>query len=199
MSEKDFRRIVLGEITESPNEAGGQTLTLSPAFSSPEVNYNDEENVKVAAAQALKTANALYSLVHEKCDTSKSASETDNIELFISLSALACEIYMKARLYDQGRNNGKKITGHKLHDLLQNLSDEDIATIIQKIPNIEIRIHGIENAFVDLRYVFELNAFEEEYLLIFDLMEVLHDICAEMKPCNMHILRQAEGTVVIGE
>lgn len=197
MYEKNLKREVVGKITEEPNNAGGITLIIGGGFSSPKAKYDDEKNVKMIAAQALKTANALYSLVHEKYDMSKSAAENDNIELLISLAALACEIYMKARLYDQDRNNGKRISGHKLRELMHELSNEDVATITQQIPNIETRICAIENAFVDLRYVFELNAFDKEYLLIFDLMESLHDICTEIEPCDMHVLRMNSGTICI--
>ena len=196
MPSKGYGRAFVKAIEETANEAGGTTITITSAFESSEVDFGNEQNVKVMSTCAIQTADGLYSLVHEKCNMDTPLSQGNaNLSIFISLSALACEIYMKALLYYQNRHNGDKIKKHKLDELLKMLSSDEQSRIIERVPQLDKELSTVSDAFVELRYVFEINAFNKEYLLIFDLMNVLHDICAELKPYKVAILEYGPGIV----
>lgn len=197
MTNKSYGRAILGKVFEEPNDAGGVSLRFSSAFDSPEVDFSNDLNVKVMATQALKTADGLASLVHKNRDSKRPVSDNDNFELLISLCALACEIYMKAIVYYHNAHGGDKIRKHKLNELMTMLPDEEKNRIRAKIPNINERLPAISDAFVELRYVFELNAFNKEYLLVFDLMDELYDICLKIERYKMPILKYESGIIRI--
>ncbi len=198
MTNKEYGRAFVDAIESTANEAGGTTITIKNSFESPKVDFSNEQNVKVMATYAIKTADGLYSLVHEKCNTERPLSnENTNIAMYISLGALASEIYLKALLYYQNRHNGARINKHKLDVLLKMLSFDEYTRIAKQVPELDERISSVSDAFVELRYVFEINAFSKEYLLIFDLMNVLHDICAELKPYKTAVLEYGSGIVRI--
>ena len=194
----NYGQALLGRIKEEPNTAGGVTLVLDGAFKSNEVDYTDDENVKVMATCAINTANGLYSLIHENCNISKPLEESNtNIIMFISLAALASEIYFKAIIYYHYKHNGKCIKEHHLDKLYRVIPDEERMTISTIIPGIEEYLCNIANAYADLRYVFELNAFNKEYLVIFDLMDILHSITEEYETMDYPLLRYSSSIIRI--
>ena len=194
----NYGQALLGRIKEEPNTAGGVTLVLDGAFKSNEVDYTDDENVKVMATCAINTANGLYSLIHENCNISKPLEESNtNIIMFISLAALASEIYFKAIIYYHNKHNGKCIKEHHLDKLYRVIPDEERMTISTIIPGIEEYLCNIANAYADLRYVFELNAFNNEYLVIFDLMDILHSITEEYETVDYPLLRYSSSIIRI--
>ena len=196
MTNKNYGRAFINAIQETDNSAGGKAVTILGAFNSAEGNFSDEENLKVIATYAIKTADALFSLVHEKCDIDNPLAEKNqNIEMYISMSVLACEVYMKAMLYFHNRHNGKKIKKHELDYLFGKLSDDEKERLIDKVPGIKEKISNISKAFEELRYVFELNAFNKEYLLVFDLMDALHDMCSELPKHEMGVLKYSSGII----
>ena len=198
MSDKSFGRALLGPPIEIPNDAGGVALKFEAAFDSARVDLSNEENTKVMATNAIAIADSLHSLVHEYCDTNNPISTCGiRIEVLISLGALSSEIYMKAILYSLGDHNGKKIYEHRLNELYSWLPEDVKQRLKGSIPELEGSLVEISKAYEEMRYVFEFNAFNKEYLLVFDLMDALHEYCLNLPIVEMPIMTYGGGIVRI--
>lgn len=161
------------------------------------VNYTDEESVKMLATSAVHTADGFYDLIKGNCDTSKpDPSKIPHMEMYLALSGLVCEIYMKAIIYHENIHGEKQVKGHKLDDLFEKLPDTIQGTIMSKISNIKTILPAISDMFTTLRYDFELNHIRGNYLIIFKLMEKLRTIAHTYSQKNPGSVKSANGVVV---
>ncbi len=156
-------------------ERKGKSLNIKGAEPLPqEIDYNNDESVKIMATKAIKTADGLYSLIKNNCDTSNPGiSSDDRLEMYLALTGLACEIYMKSIIYFENRHDGNKCRGHKLNDLFELMPDAHKDAIKERIKNIEIILPTVGDVFKALRYDYELNHIQGDYLILFDLMDEL--------------------------
>lgn len=176
MISKEFSK---HQIKEFEIERKGSGLYIKGAHPLPEeIDYNDDDSVKTMASKAAKTADGFYSLIKNNCNTENpSVSSNARLEMYLALAGLVCEIYMKSIIYFENRHGCKQCRGHKLNELFALMPDSHKNELIHGINGIESILPDIGNAFESLRYDYELNHIQGNYLLLFDLMEVLHSIC----------------------
>ena len=147
---------------------------LGADFFSSKMDYSDEERIKILATKAVHTANGLADLVNNNCNIQKPNSSPEaHLEMYLSLAALACEIYMKSVIYNENLHNGEQVRGHYLDELFKRLPEAVQITLQRKFINIEETLTPIRDMFEKLRYDFEQFHIQGEYLVIFQLMEEL--------------------------
>lgn len=197
MQSYSYGRALVGAIKEEQNAAGGTTVKLDGAFKSADVDYNDINNVRVMATYAIKTANGIADLICEKIDMSNPLSQNDNLELYIALAALAAEIYMKAMIYYDNKHNGKCIKMHNLFNLYKKLPKTSRESLEKEVPEIPMYLDSISKAFEEMRYAFELNSFNKDYLFVFKLLEALKEHTQQYDMYELPLLKYAGGTLLV--
>lgn len=195
MNENRYGRAIVGNITQEDNNAGGITLNIESAYSSPEADFNDRGNLQTVAANAVRTADGLYHLVIEQYDSNLQV-KPDHFEMYIALSCLACEIYMKSIIYFMQSNPCAQIKKHKLNELFDMLPDQIKERLKSRFTDIQNYILEVSDYFTTFRYDFELNAFNAN-LFTFDLMEELHQIAHEYQMPSMPELFYSNGIIEI--
>lgn len=175
----------------------GSTLVIdSVNFLPQNVDYNDSNSVKMLATSAVHTADGFYDLVKQNCNTSNPDISYDaHLEMYLALSGLACEIYMKAIIYHENLHGGKQARGHKLDDLFTQLPVSVQGVVSSKINNIATILPAIKDMFTTLRYDFEQNHIRGDYLAVFDLMEELRTIAHTYPKKKPGAVKFANGTL----
>lgn len=192
MSSKEFSKQLIREYNM---EVDGSALHINDAHPLPEeIDYNNNDSVNILATKAFQTADGFYHLIKNNCNISEpSASADARLEMYLALAGLACEIYMKCIIYFEKRPGGKQCKGHKLNGLFLLLPDAYRDEIKQRIKGIEVELPKIGDVFETLRYDYELNRIQGNYLLVFDLMELLHAICDSFPKRIVGEIRYANG------
>ncbi len=97
---KDTIAHVEGEtlVIDGPAHLDEGTLVFDTGnFLPQDVDYSDSDSVKKLATSAVHTADGFYGLVKQCCNTlDLDISSDSHPEMYLALSGLACEIYMKA-------------------------------------------------------------------------------------------------------
>lgn len=163
---------------DGPAHLDGSTLVIdSVNFLPQEVDYTDNDSVKMLTTSAVHTADGFYDLVKRNCNISDPDICHDaHLEMYLALSGLACEIYMKAIIYHENLHGGKQARGHKLDELFIQLPASVQGVVNSKINNIVATLPTIKDMFTTLRYDFEQNHIQGDYLVVFRLMEELRTI-----------------------
>ena len=193
----DSREFSKHLIREYDIEMKDGTLHINDAHPLPEeIDYTDDDSVDILATKAFFTADGFYHLIKNNCNvTEPSISSNARLEMYLALSGLACEIYMKCIIYYEKQHGGKQCRGHKLNELFPLLPENYKKTIKQRIKGIETVLPEVGDAFESLRYDYELNHIQGTYLLLFDLMEELHVICGGFPKRIIGEMRYANGTL----
>ena len=184
-------------VIDGPAHMDGSTLVIDPVnFLPQDVDYTDSDSVKVLATSAVHTADGFYDLVKRNCNTSDPDISYDaHLEMYLALSSLACEIYMKAIIYHENLHGGKQARGHKLDDLFTQLPVTVQGVVSSKINNIVAMLPTIKDMFTTLRYDFEQNHIRGDYLAVFDLMEELRTIAHTYQQKKPGAVKFANGTL----
>lgn len=197
MGTSAFGSAYIDEVRETPNKAGGNTLTLYPAFATDKVQWNDAKNVIIAASKALAMADDFHDLVQENCNFEDPIISNRSIEIYIAIAAFACELYLKSLIYLDGRHGGKEIRCHDLCKLIDSLPSEIRKSLYALNQSFENGLAPLAESFTEMRYAFEFNAFNKEYLLIFDLMNALQSISESCERTSLPTLRYSGAKVVV--
>jgi hypothetical protein len=165
-------------VFDGPALLEGGTLVIDEVNFLPQnVDYTDNDSVKMLATSAVYTADGFCDLVKQNCNTTDpDISHGAHLEMYLALAGLACEIYMKAIIYHENLHGGKQARGHKLDDLFGQLPSAMQGAISSKISNIAATLPAIKDMFTTLRYDFEQNQIKGDYLIVFELMEELKTI-----------------------
>ena len=165
-------------VIDGSTHLDGSTLVIDAVNFLPQnVDYTDSDSVKMLATSAVHTANGFYDLVKKNCNTpNPDISHDAHLEMYLALSGLACEIYMKAIIYHENLHGGMQVRGHKLDDLFAQLPTLVQGAISSKINNIATTLPAIRDMFTTLRYDFEQNHIQGDYLVVFKFMEELRMI-----------------------
>ena len=184
-------------VIDGPAHLDGGTLVIDAVnFLPQDVDYTDSDSVKVLATSAVHTADGFYDLVKRNCNTSDpDISYDSHLEMYLALSSLACEIYMKAIIYHENLHGGKQARGHKLDDLFTQLPVTVQGAVSSKINNIVATLPTIKDMFTTLRYDFEQNHIRGDYLAVFDLMEELRTIAHTYPQKKPGAVKFANGTL----
>ena len=110
----------------------------------------------------------------------------------VTVSAVACEIYLKMLITNKLGKLPPK--GHKLKKLYEQLTEEQKKHIedefnkwIEDRSDFETEIAQIDNSFLEWRYLYEKGWIEDTRIThirigsIVKLMEILHDMCHSLK------------------
>lgn len=197
MSSNSFGFGYVGVVTETPNEAGGTTLTIDNAFTSDKVDWSNEDNVKIAASKAMKMAEGFYDLIQRNCNFEDPVFSNENIEILIAIGAFACELFLKSIVYMENGHGGKEIRSHNLHDLIDMLATETKNKLYSYNADFDSKVVELADTFTEMRYMFEFNAFNKEYLLIFDLLDALKSISKDYRKTEMAVIRYSGGMIKI--
>lgn len=184
-------------VIDGPAHLDGGTLVIDAVnFLPQDVDYTDSDSVKVLATSAVHTADGFYDLVKRNCNTSDPDISYDaHLEMYLALSSLACEIYMKAIIYHENLHGGSQARGHKLDDLFTQLPVTVQGAVSSKINNIVATLPKIKDMFTTLRYDFEQNHIRGDYLAVFDLMEELRTIAHTYPQKKPGAVKFANGTL----
>jgi len=184
-------------VIDGPAHLDGSTLVIDAVnFLPQKVDYTDSNSVKILATSAVHTADGIYILVKQNCNTSHPDISYDaHLEMYLALSGLACEIYMKAILYHENLHGGKKVRGHDLDDLFTQLPVSVQGVVSSKLNNIATILPAIKDMFSTLRYDFEQNHIRGDYLVVFGLMEELRAIAHTYSQKKAGAVKFANGTL----
>lgn len=184
-------------VIDEPAHLDGSTLVIdSVNFLPQEVDYSDNDSVKMLATSAVHTADGFYDLVKQNCNTSDpDISHNAHLEMYLAISGLACEIYMKAIIYHENLHGGKQSRGHKLDDLFSQLPISVQGTVNSKIDNIVTTLPTINDMFTTLRYDFEQNYIQGNYLVVFRFMDELRAIAHTYPQKKTGTVKFADGTL----
>lgn len=161
-----------------------------------DIDYTDSDSVKVLATSAVHTADGFYDLVKRNCNISDpDISHDAHLEMYLALSGLACEIYMKAIIYHENLHGGKQARGHKLDELFTQLPASVQGVVNSKINNIVATLPTIKDMFTTLRYDFEQNHIQGDYLVVFRFMEELRTIAHTYPQKKTGAVKFANGTL----
>ena len=165
-------------VIDGPAHIDGGTLVIDEANFRPQaVDYTDNNCVKMLATSAVHTADGFFDLIKHNCNISDpDISHGAHLEMYLALAGLACEIYMKAIIYHENLHGGKQARGHKLDDLFGQLPVSVQVVISNNLNNIVAILPAINDMFTTLRYDFEQNHINGDYLAVFELMEELRAI-----------------------
>lgn len=177
----------------------GSTLVIDSAnFLPQEVDYTDNDSVKILATSAVHTADGFCNLINQNCNTiDPDISHDAHLEMYLALSGLACEIYMKAIIYHENLHGGKQVRGHKLDELFTLLPISVQGVVSSKITSITATLPAIKDMFTTLRYNFEQNRIQGDYLVVFRLMEELKTIAHTYPQRKAGAVKFANGTLAI--
>ena len=153
-----YGRATIGEVTTEPNDAGGNTVSLTSAFSGERVDFSDPENIRIAAQNAIRTADGFSDLVSNNINPDD-LSKISHVEMYLALSCLACEIYMKSIIYYEMKDDFKQIRGHKLTDLFTMMPTSKRDQLSAKYTELSELLTEVSDYFEKYRYDFELNAY----------------------------------------
>ena len=194
MGKNEYRRDgVKGFMTR---QEGSRLIIEGAVFLSDNMNYSDDESVKYMATKAIHTADGLYDLVKMNCDTKKPDSAPEShLEMYLSLAALVCEIYMKSIIYNEDSHNGQQVKKHFLDELFGMLPSNIQLRIEEKIESIGLILPSIKKTFETLRYNFELNHVQGDYLILFEFMEILKEISHSYPLKEMGSISEANGVL----
>ena len=186
-------------VIDGPAHMDESTLVIdSVNFLPQEVDYTDNDSVKMLATSAIHTADGFYDLVKQNCNTTDpDISHEAHLEMYLALSGLACEIYMKAIIYHENLHGGKQVRGHKLDDLFSQLPIGVQGAVSSKIDNIATTLPAIKDMFTTLRYDFEQNRIQGNYLVVFGFMEELRTISHTYPQKKAGAVKFANGTLAI--
>lgn len=186
-------------VIDAPAHLAGSTLVIDSAnFLPQEVDYTDNDSVKMLATSAVHTADGFYDLVKQNCNTSDpDISHSAHLEMYLALSGLACEIYMKAIIYHENLHGRKQARGHKVDDLFTQLPISVQRAVSRKINNVVAILPAIKDMFTTLRYDFEQNHIRGDYLAVFELMEELRTIAHTYPQKKPGAVKYANGTLAI--
>ncbi len=122
----------------------------------------------------------------------KAAIEFAITQPLVTVSAVACEIYLKMLITNKLGKLPPK--GHKLKKLYEQLTEEQKKHIedefnkwIEDRSDFETEIAQIDNSFLEWRYLYEKGWIEDTSIThirigsIVKLMEILHDMCHSLK------------------
>ena len=184
-------------VIDGPAHLDGGTLVIDTVnFLPQDVDYTDSDSVKMLATSAVHTADGFYDLVKQNCNTSDpDISYAAHLEMYLAISGLACEIYMKAIIYHENLHGGKQARGHKLDDLFTQLPIPVQGAISSKINNIITILPAIKDMFTTLRYDFEQNHIQGDYLVVFRFMEELRAIAHTYPQKKAGAVKFANGTL----
>lgn len=184
-------------VIDGPAHLDGGTLVIDTVnFLPQEVDYTDGNSVKILATSAVHTADGFYDLMKKSCNTSDPDISYDaHLEMFLALSGLACEIYMKAIIYHENLHGGKQVRGHKLDELFSQLPFSVQGMVDSKINNIAAILPAIKDMFTTLRYDFEQNHIQGDYLVVFRLMEELRAQAHTYPQKKPGAVKSANGTL----
>lgn len=177
----------------------GDTLYIKGASFLPQkIDYADNDSVKIVASNAANTADGIYDLIKNNCDTQNpDISSKAHIEMYLALAGLTCEIYMKSIIYNENLHGGTIYKGHKLDELFKTIPNTIQDKIRAKIPNIDTVLSAVGNLFTILRYDFEQNHIQGDYFIVFDLMEELKTISDSYPKKTIGSMRSANGVLFI--
>ena len=196
MGNNDYRRDMVKEIIV--RQEGDTLHILGAEYFPSKMDYSDEERIKILATKAVHTANGLADLVNNNCDIQNPDSSPEvHLEMYLSLAALTCEIYMKSIIYNENLHNGEQVWGHYLDELFEKLPDAVKDELIQKYPTIQTTLHEIRDVFERLRYDFEQFHIQGDYLLVFQLMEELKNISNRYPKKESGLISFANGVMHI--
>ena len=186
-------------VIDGPAHMDVSTLVIdSVNFLPQEVDYTDNDSVKMLATSAIHTADGFYDLVKQNCNTTDpDISHEAHLEMYLALSGLACEIYMKAIIYHENLHGGKQVRGHKLDDLFSQLPIGVQGAVSSKIDNIATTLPAIKDMFTTLRYDFEQNRIQGNYLVVFGFMEELRTIAHTYPQKKAGAVKFENGTLAI--
>lgn len=184
-------------VIDGPAHLDGSTLVFDTVnFLPQDVDYTDSNSMKILATSAVHTADGFYDLVKQNCNTSNPNISYDaHLEMYLAISGLACEIYMKAIIYHENLHGGKQARGHRLDDLFTQLPVTVQETINSKINNIVTILPTIKDMFTTLRYDFEQNHIRGDYLIVFRFMEELRVIAHTYPQKKIGAVKFANGTL----
>ena len=184
-------------VSDGSSHVNGSTLVIdSVKFLPQEVDYTDNDSVKILATSAVHTADGFYDLVKQNCNIcDPDLSNEAHLEMYLALSGLACEIYMKAIIYHENLHGAKQARGHKLDDLFSQLPVLVQGAISGKINNISTILPTIKDMFTTLRYDFEQNCIKGDYLVVFNFMEELRAIAHTYPQKKAGAVKCANGTI----
>lgn len=180
-------------------EQKGNTLYIKGAYFLPqEIDYSDQDSIKILATNAVHTANGFYDLIKTNCDIQNpEISSKAHLEMYLALAGLACEIYMKSIIYNENLHNSKKMKGHKLDELFSMLPIDVQNNLKTQFSNIGTILPSVGDLFMTLRYDFELNQIQGDYFIIFDLMEALSNISNSYPKKTTGSIRAANGILCL--
>lgn len=186
-------------VIDGPAHMDGSTLVIdSVNFLPQEVDYTDNDSVKILATSAVHTADGFCNLVKLNCNISEpDISHDAHLEMYLALSGLACEIYMKAIIYHENLHGGKQVRGHKLDELFTILPISVQGVVSSTITSITATLPAIKDMFTTLRYDFEQNRIQGDYLVVFRLMEELKAIAHTYPQQKAGAVKFANGTLAI--
>lgn len=186
-------------LIEGTTHMEGEELIFDDINFLPEtIDYNDSDSIEMMATSAIHTADGFYDLVKANCNiTNPDISSSAHLEIYLALSGLACEIYMKAIIYFENLHNGKQVRGHKLDELFNKLPQAVQSGIIGKVNNIKGILPNISDIFTRLRYDFEQNRISGDYLLVFELMEELKTVAYTYPQKACGVMKYAKGCLLL--
>ena len=184
-------------VIDASSHLDGGTLVIDDEnFLPHDVDYSDSDSVKMLATSAVHTADGFYDLIQQRCRTANlDISHDAHPEMYLALSGLACEIYMKAIIYHENLHGGKQARGHKLDDLFSKLPISVQDAVSKKIDDIVTTLPAIRDMFETLRYDFELNHIQGDYLIVFRFMEELRTIAHTYPQKKPGAIKFANGVV----
>lgn len=184
-------------VINGPAHLDGGTLVIDAVNFLPQaVDYTDSDSVKVLATSAVHTADGFYDLVKRNCNTADpDISHNAHLEMYLALSGLACEIYMKAIIYHENLHGGKQARGHRLDELFILLPVSVQGVVCSKINSITATLPVIKDMFTTLRYDFEQNHILGDYLVVFRFMEELRTIAHTYPQEKAGAVKFANGTL----
>ena len=184
-------------VIDGPAHLEEGTLVIDAVnFLPQDIDYTDSDSVKVLATSAIHTADGFYDLVKRNCNISDpDISHDAHLEMYLALSGLACEIYMKAIIYHENLHGGKQARGHKLDELFIQLPALVQGVVNSKINNIVATLPTIKDMFTTLRYDFEQNHIQGDYLIVFKFMEELRTIAHTYPQKKPGAVKFANGTL----
>lgn len=184
-------------VIDGPAHLEEGTLVIDAVnFLPQDIDYTDSDSVKVLATSAVHTADGFYDLVKRNCNISDpDISHDAHLEMYLALSGLACEIYMKAIIYHENLHGEKQARGHKLDELFIQLPASVQGVVNSKINNIVATLPTIKDMFTTLRYDFEQNYIQGDYLVVFKFMEELRTIAHTYPQKKPGAVKFANGTL----
>lgn len=160
---------------------------LKVTFPSKAEKFNlacDECNSNYLAFRAKESADEYFRLITRNFNLNKPNIDSPKFEIFASLCALTCEIYLKSFLYYLHPEDIQHfIRGHelysKLYSKLPPKSKELIKnSVIEELPHVDFEkaLAECDTVFEDYRYSYELNGFSISTSFLIRLLKVLNGI-----------------------